>query len=363
MRHLSEGVLRRVHDDRFAASNHERHHLDGCTRCQERMAAVAADATRAAALFAGEPAAVDVGSGLAAMRRRLAAGQRPATSIATPPAMRRRRWAVGLVAVPVIAAGLVGTASAAGLFSIFSPTQVAPVTLTTADLHGLPDLRGYGTMRVTEPTETAVASAADASRLSGLRLLQPGSLPSDVPSTARWEVVGPATATFTLDSLAAAADAARHHHAAPSIPSNLDGTTVTVHAGPAVIAVYGNHASAHGIGGLPSLVIAEGTRPTATTNGASLAQLEQFLLAQPGVSPQLAAEIRSIGSPSSTLPIPIISGLMTSQSITIDGVPGVVAGDSSGLGSAVIWEKGGIVYGVGGLLPQAELVDIARSLH
>ncbi len=86
-------------------------------------------------------------------------------------------------------------------------------------------------------------------------------------------------------------------------------------------------------------------------------------MAQPGVSPELAAEIRAIGDPASTLPIPVISGAMTSQTVSIDGVPGVVTGDSTGLGSAVIWEKGGVVYAVGGLLPQNEVLDIARSLH
>ena len=61
--------------------------------------------------------------------------------------------------------------------------------------------------------------------------------------------------------------------------------------------------------------------------------------------------------------IPIISGFMTSETTTIDGVPAVAAGDSTGLGAAVVWEKGGIVYAVGGLLPQSEVLDIARSLH
>ena len=110
-------------------------------------------------------------------------------------------------------------------------------------------------------------------------------------------------------------------------------------------------------------MIAESVRPAASTNGATLQQLEDFLVAQPGVSPQLAAEIRAIGNASSTLPIPVIAGLMTSQTISIDGVQGVVTGDSTGLGSAVIWEKNGVVYAVGGLLSQNEVLDIARSLR
>jgi len=99
--------------------------------------------------------------------------------------------------------------------------------------------------------------------------------------------------------------------------------------GPAVVAVYGAGAAGASAGtGLldtpPTLLIAQAKRRTASTNGATLQQLESFLLSQPNISPQLAAEIRAIGQPSSTLPVPIISGLMTSESVTIDGVQGVV---------------------------------------
>ncbi len=78
---------------------------------------------------------------------------------------------------------------------------------------------------------------------------------------------------------------------------------------------------------------------------------------------QLAAEIRAIGDPASTLPVPVIAGVTTSRTITIDGVQGVVTSDPNGLLSAVIWEKGNVVHAVGGLLPESEVLDIASSLH
>jgi hypothetical protein len=368
VRHLSEGVLRRLHDDSFAASNSERAHLEACTRCRGRLEIVAADAAVAGRLLdlthpqdaATEPA-------LARLRSRLAAG--PLTrrrALPTPLRVRSRRLAFGVVAVPVVLGALVATASAEGWLSVFSPTQVAPVTLTAGELNGLPDLSGYGHMKVTEPDVRSVAGPAAAAAATGMRILRPASLPADVPAQVSWEVVGHGSATFTVDAAAAAAAAARAGVAAPSIPAGLNGTSITVEAGPAVVAVYGSGSAGLVQGGgdnPPTLVIAQAMRPTASTNGATLQQLESFLLSEPGVSSQLAAEIRAIGQPASTLPIPIISGLMTSESVTIDGVQGVAAGDSTGLGAAVIWEKDGIVYAVGGLLAQSEVLDIARSLR
>ena len=368
MRHLSEGALRRLHDDRFAVSNSERDHLAGCERCQQHAARVAADAAHAQAMFASPVSVPDADEqALARLRQRVAEGARPvADNLPTPGTPRRRRWALAAVAVPVVIAGLVVSANAAGWLSIFSPTQVAPVTLTAGQLNGLPDLSAYGRMQTTNLEPQRVAGPAQAAASSGLHLLLPGALPADVPANPHWEVVGHGSATFTLDAAAAAAAATKAGHAPPDIPGSLNGTTVTVDAGPAVLAVYGASpvtSTAAADSAPPTLVIAQGVRPTASTNGATLQQLEDFLVAQPGVSPQLAAEIRAIGDPASTLPIPVISGVMTSQTITIDGVQGVVTGDSTGLGSAVIWEKDGVVYAVGGLLPQSEVLDIARSLH
>ena len=366
MRHLNEGVLRRVHDDSFAVSNDERRHLDTCARCRRRMDAVAGDAAAAARLLArplGAAAAPD--DALARLRSRVAVASNDGAPRRAPraPSMARRRWAVGLVVAPVMAVAVVGTASAEGWLSIFAPTRVAPITLTAGELNGLPDLSGFGRMRASNPETHRVGGARQAAAATGLHVLQPGALPAGIPSTVTWAVVGHGNATFTLDRAAAAAAAARAGRVAPTIPSGLDGTTVTVQAGPAVLAIYGKPAQEGSTMSLPTLAIAEGRRPTASTNGASLKQLEDFLVAQPGVSPQLAAEIRAIGSAGSTLPIPIVSGTMTSQTVSIDGVQGVAAGDSTGLGAAVVWEKDGVVYAVGGLLPQSEVLDIARSLH
>jgi hypothetical protein len=52
-----------------------------------------------------------------------------------------------------------------------------------------------------------------------------------------------------------------------------------------------------------------------------------------------------------------------SESVTVQGVQGLAVGDSTGLGSVVVWVKGGIIYGVGGTLPESQVIAIANSLR
>ncbi len=179
------------------------------------------------------------------------------------PGHPRRRWALSAVAVPVIVAGLVVSANAAGWLSVFSPTKVAPVTLTAGQLNGLPDLSAYGRMQSSNLEPQQVAGAAQAAASTGLHVLVPASLPADVPGAPRWEIVGRGTATFTLDAATAAAAAAKAGHAAPVIPSSLNGTTVTVEAGPAVLTIYG--AGAIGSGGIDAADA--GHRPGGAAHG------------------------------------------------------------------------------------------------
>jgi len=47
----------------------------------------------------------------------------------------------------------------------------------------------------------------------------------------------------------------------------------------------------------------------------------------------------------------------------VQGVQGVFVGDSTGLGSALIWSKDGMVFGVAGTLSEAEILAVANSLH
>ena len=90
--------------------------------------------------------------------------------------------------------------------------------------------------------------------------------------------------------------------------------------------------------------------------------MESYLLAQPGITPQLKAAINAIGDPNTTLPIPIPVQYATSTTVTIQGVKGVALGDNTGVGSAVIWVKKGVVYAVAGSIKQTDAIEIANNL-
>jgi hypothetical protein len=136
--------------------------------------------------------------------------------------------------------------------------------------------------------------------------------------------------------------------------------------GPALVEIYGNlgagSASSAGQMNLPQLIVAESKTPVVTSTGVTVKELENYLLAQPGISPQLAADIRAIGDPTTTLPIPVPIEFATSANVTVQGVHGVALGDNTGLGSAVVWIKHGDVFLVGGTLKQTQVVNIANHL-
>jgi hypothetical protein len=164
------------------------------------------------------------------------------------------------------------------------------------------------------------------------------------------------------------------------MPRDLDGAILEVATHPAVIIAYGStlpplrtapraegsHRQSgddDGPRSLPPLVIVQAPVPNVTSTGATVAQIEDYLLRQPGVSPTLAAEIRSIGDPETTMPIPIPIERAFGQRVTIQGVSGLGIGDNTGVGGVVVWQRGGIIYAVAGQLRQRDIMAVAESLR
>jgi hypothetical protein len=50
------------------------------------------------------------------------------------------------------------------------------------------------------------------------------------------------------------------------------------------------------------------------------------------------------------------------HSVRIGGVDGVAVGDNTGVGSVVIWQQRGIIYAVGGMLTENQVLAIAGAL-
>jgi hypothetical protein len=147
----------------------------------------------------------------------------------------------------------------------------------------------------------------------------------------------------------------------------MDGSKLFITGGPAVVQIWGAPAGATGATGaypdVPTLVVGQAKAPTVSSDGVTVDELRTYLLSQPGISPQLAAAIRAIGDPSSTLPVPVPAELAVSHPVTVQGVPGLYIGDNTGIASAVIWQKDGMMFEVIGSFSESQALAIANSMR
>jgi hypothetical protein len=291
------------------------------------------------------------------------------------------RSAAVVAAAAAVAVAVVATpvgSYAQGFLTIFTPQKVTAVPVTMAEVKSLPDLRNYGTLnQPAEPKSQHVASAAAASAASGMTVLVPGTIPNGVPNNPSYEVMPSQTGSFTFSAAKAQATAKAAGKTLPAMPANIDGSTLQVTSGVGVVAMYQTDLTGPSATGektasgatkqetqkVPALIVGQMVAPTVTSTGASASELEQYLLAQPGISPDLANAIRAIGDPTSTLPIPVPVDKASSHPVTVQGVSGLSVADSSGLAGGIIWVKNGVVYGVAGALSESDLLAVANSLH
>ncbi len=330
-------------------------------------------------LMAVPEAPIDSDRALAKLRLRIEQEHLRPVTVAAPAHTPRQGplvsfWIKGLAAAASIALALTlltVSGVAETILTIFEPKQVVAVPITSGDLMGTAGFARYGTLTwSTQPKPYDVPDLATAARESGLTVLTPAQLPPGVTkATARYGVMPRTTATFTFSADLARQSAASVGRTPPPMPANIDGSKLFITGGPAVVQFFDDGTApttgtgASPLSGLPKLVVAQGKGPTVQSDGVTVEQLQQYLLAQPGISPSLAAQIRAIKDPSSTLPIPIPVDLGTSKNVTVQGVQGVFVGDSTGLGSAVIWSKDGMVFGVAGTLTESQILAVANSLR
>jgi hypothetical protein len=303
------------------------------------------------------------------------------------PIARRRvtsRWLQGLAAaagVVVVASALTLSGVAESVLKIFEPKSVVAVPVTQGDLSALtsacaglnlPECMGaYGTfVWTTPPQPKEVQSRELASAAAGFAVLAPATLPSGVTGDARYGVVNRSSATFTFSADAARQAATRQNRTPPPLPANIDGSKLFITGGPAVVQIWGAPntspsapATAPDLGGVPTLIVGQAKVPTISSDGVTVDQLISYLLAQPGISPQLAAAIRAIGDPASTLPVPVPAELAISHPVSVQGVQGLYIGDNTGIASAVIWQKDGMMFEVIGQLTERQALDVASSMQ
>ena len=378
MRHVRDGSLRRLLDEPVGVSDAETRHLRGCARCRRRSAAAAADAALAGSVLAPERRLGTVAAQLAVPADIDESWSRLATRMRTEVAPRRavprrapRRWRLagstlgGGTALAGAGVVLAGVAAAASLSTtVFAPTAVAPLPVTLGDMQPLAELLdvnagsdlhqlrtasgsqdlAFGTLDWTSSgTPHEVDSVAAAAAASGLDVPLPATVPSGVGSLRAILVLPRVTATVLFDSRA----------------GSLAGSTLQATVGPAVVVSYGGSA---GAASPTTLAVLTAAQPLATSSGASTTQLEDFLLAQPGVPAELATQLRLLGDLQSTLPVPALPGLVT-ESTTVGAARAVAMRDPSNAVSGVIWQDGSrTVHAVAGLLDEQDVLGVAGGL-
>ncbi|MEO9098351.1 MAG: hypothetical protein ABI346_09250, partial [Candidatus Baltobacteraceae bacterium] len=74
-------------------------------------------------------------------------------------------------------------------------------------------------------------------------------------------------------------------------------------------------------------------------------------------------QIRAIGDPTATLPIPIPIEREYAQPVVVQGERGLGIGDNTGLGAAVLWQTRGRIYAVAGTYSAHEILAVANSVR
>jgi hypothetical protein len=273
MRHPTDGTLRRLLDEPAGVADADREHVTGCPVCRSGLAATQQDAALTRTALDVE-VAVDVDAGWSRLSRAVTAdGGRPRTAASA--ALRRPaaavRWRATLrkpvVAVVAVAALLTGASAAAAndWLQIFRTEQIAPVTLTQADLVALPDLSAYGTVEMTEKADVRqVADAAAAQKATGLTVPRVSELPRGVTGEPTFQVGNRVNAVFTFSVEKAEQAAAAAGATLPPPPPGLDGSQFRMSAGPGIAAVW---TEARGV---PALIVARAVAPTGYSVGIPL---------------------------------------------------------------------------------------------
>jgi hypothetical protein len=387
MRHLSDGSIRRMLDEPFSISDKERSHFAGCSLCKARAERFRADQRSVAAFFQTESPRPDIAHAINRVHAAIDSKPKRSTAGRLLPSFDNPRrkaalvkvsWAGGVAAV--LALSLAFT-PAKNIFTIFQPKQFVPLSVTTGELRSLPNLAKFGTLTLPQnvcsrhsargaPGSRRVKPSihdqcnnlqfpnrAAAEAAAKMEILAPTYVPAGVPSHTAYSVMRAETSSFELDAKKAAAEMRKEHKAPVSMPAGLNGDVLRLTTGAAVLTIYGQAQA------IPSLVIGQTPVPRVTSSGASITAIENYILRLPGVSKQLAAQVKAIGNPATSLPIPVPVNRAYAQRVTVNGASGIAIGDNTGVASIVIWQKAGTVYGVGGAFTQDQVLRVANSLR
>jgi len=355
-----------------------RGHVARCASCRDRTAELAgttaAVVSALAALAPGRtPSTADTEAALTRVRSGMADLPQPSVAAVAllQPGRRdrlRTRLRRPLTSAATVALALsvfatpAGRSAASEFLGHFRSERFAAVTVNERDVNALADLEHLGAVsgNLDAPTPQQVDSLSTAGRRVGFPVAvpDPARLPAGVRRTPQILVSEPRQLRFTFDSEKAAQWVGQRGGRSKALPERFDGTSLVVSVPAAVVLRYDAQ------DGTPGVLIGQARSIEARAEGgASLDELRGFLLDLPGLSPATRAQLAAIGDWRTTLPLPIPAGQVHWKSTTVAGADGLLLGDNTGLGSAVLWQRDGRIYGVAGPAPAKVIRDVAVSLR
>jgi hypothetical protein len=283
---------------------------------------------------------------------------------------RTRALAAALAAAVVLTALIAtpgGRAAAAGVLAQFRSERFEAVALNgsqMAQLNGVASqLVATGVFSGGVSSMVAPAPArdlAEAGRVAGfpVQAVSPPALPRGVGATPeRILASAPDTVRITFDRERAIAYFRRNGQPDVSIPERFDGAQLVVHVPGIVVQEYA------GSDGAPRLLVGKaGTIGLDAAGGASLEELRDLVLRLPGLPKETVAQLRGISDWRTTLPLPVPTDLASWRRARVDGAEAFSFADPSGKLHALLWQRGGQVWGVAGVLGAREALDVADSL-
>jgi hypothetical protein len=402
------GALRASLDDAPGGTPAPLHdHVQGCASCLDLLAELRRNAELAAPAIAMTapdnplpPAAVEAALARLEQRRARLLAARAATGVTvtagdahgpaaeTPPpagvAPRRRgrlarlnartRALAAALAAAVVLTGLIATpggrAAAAGFLGQFRSERFEVVSLNSSQAMQLNAVMsqlvdtgvftGDDLMLDGMARPAPARDLAEAGQLAGFQVqaVSPSVLPRGVGARPERILVTPShTVRITFDRDRAIAYFRRNGQPEVKIPKRFDGAQLIVRVPAIVVQEYA------GADGAPRLLVGKaGTIGLDAAGGASLEELRELVLRLPGLPRETVAQLRGISDWRTTLPLPVPTDQARWQQARVDGAEALSFADRSGKLHAVLWQRGGHIWGVAGVIGAREALDVADSL-
>jgi hypothetical protein len=328
------------------------------------LAARTATGATATAGDAGGPAADAPGAAVVALPGRARLARLSTRTRAAAAAL------VAAVVLSVLVATPGGRAAAAGFLAQFRSQRFAVISLNSSQVMQLNAVMAQlvqtgvftGDQRELErmAQPTFARDLAEASRLAGFQVqaVSPSALPRGVGATPQRIVAsGPHTVRVSFDRERAIAYFRRNGQPNVNIPKRFDGAQLIVQVPGVVVQEYA------GGDGAPRLLVGKaGTIGMGAEGGASLEELRELVLRLPGLPAQTVAQLRSISDWRTTLPLPVPTDQARWQQASVDGAEALSFAAPTGKLHALLWQRGGHIWGVAGVIGAGEALHVAQSL-